>query len=766
MNRILLDPTRYILAATLIFISCNAVSQGALEEVVVTATKRVESIQDVPVSVSALDADTMRANGIIDMASASAYIPGFEYSESTILPNLYVRGIGSGTTHSIEQSVGRFVDEVYIGRAAINLHGFMDMASVEVLRGPQGTLFGKNTLGGAMIMRTANPTDELEVGVDVKISDYDTTGGVIQVDGFVSGPISDSVRGRIAVQYKDRDGYVENLAPGPDGGTREDWGVRGKLEWDVTNNTTALLKVEHREYDEKGQIDGELVTGGPLPLAFWQSFFPQFSFDRNWQQFQDCTAQLGPNNETFCPGRDQDTQNYTLKIEHEIEGLGTITSVSAYQQYEYLHHFTALDFGILGGALRATRNETYEGFTQEIRLTSEKFDKFDYIVGAYYENSDLERLQSSDFQIPLLFGFPKNAPCNSANPASPNFIGFGPPCYTDREDWTQDTETFAVFGELRYRITDTITAIAGGRWSTEDKHYIFEDAIVDYQDDPNPFTHDLFDLKRSENKFTPSVTLQWEATDEMMLYANFSQGHKTGGFADRVQSSLEFDDELNTSYEVGLKGVWLNDTVRANLAFFYMDIEDLQLSRTIPGQAIIFEVDNAGEATSLGVEFEGTWLFHENWTLGGNLAYTDAEFDDFPGAAPTCPPAGGVIENGVCNFKGLPLIFAPEWKGSAYLNFSAGNVIGTWGVNANVSTSFSSDYYGEINYFEVVKQRSYATVDASLRVSSADDKYAITVLAKNLTDRYTQAWGQNSAFVEWTVPNPPREIAVQFSYRY
>ena len=135
--------------------------QAQIEEILVTATKRAESIQDVPVSVSVISADTMAATGITDMEDLSLYVPNFEINSASILPNLYVRGLGSGATHSIEQSVGRFVDEVYIGRAAINLHGFMDLASVEVLRGPQGTLFGKNTVGGALIMHTADPTRQL-----------------------------------------------------------------------------------------------------------------------------------------------------------------------------------------------------------------------------------------------------------------------------------------------------------------------------------------------------------------------------------------------------------------------------------------------------------------------------------------------------------------------------------------------------------------------------------------------------------------------------
>ncbi len=171
-------------------------SEIQVEEIVVSATRRVESIQDVPVSVATVSADTIAKTGVIDMAELSRYIPNFEFSDASILPNLYVRGIGSGTTHSIEQSVGRFIDDVYIGRAAINLHPLLDVAAVEVLRGPQGTLFGKNTLAGAMIINTANPTREFEAGLTGSYSDFSTTGGILGFEGFVSGPLSDTVSAR------------------------------------------------------------------------------------------------------------------------------------------------------------------------------------------------------------------------------------------------------------------------------------------------------------------------------------------------------------------------------------------------------------------------------------------------------------------------------------------------------------------------------------------------------------------------------------------
>jgi outer membrane receptor protein involved in Fe transport len=178
-----------VASSTLLFLASH--SNAALEEVVVTATKRAETIQDVPVSVTAVSADMMEKVGIGRHGRSSlAVVPNFEINSAAVVPNLYIRGLGGGLTHSIEQSVGRFVDDVYISRAAINLHPFMDVASVEVLRGPQGTLFGKNTAAGALIIHTNDPTEEFEAGLNLSHGQYATTGGVTEVNGFLSGGLS------------------------------------------------------------------------------------------------------------------------------------------------------------------------------------------------------------------------------------------------------------------------------------------------------------------------------------------------------------------------------------------------------------------------------------------------------------------------------------------------------------------------------------------------------------------------------------------------
>ncbi|SIN67685.1 Outer membrane receptor proteins, mostly Fe transport [Parasphingorhabdus marina DSM 22363] len=741
--------------------------------IIVTATRRPESIQDVPVSVSSFGSEEISDTGSIDIADISTYVPNFEFSDASILPNLYVRGIGSGTTHSIEQSVGRFIDEVYIGRAAINLHPLFDVGNVEVLRGPQGTLFGKNTIAGAVIINTKDPTNSFEGGFDAYISDYSTVGGSWGGEAFLSGPIGDSAGFRIAALYRDRDGFIENRLPGPDGGTREDFGLRGKLQFDIGPNTTIDLKGEFLTFDEEGQTPSEVTSsifpggpfaGQPVPESFFQRFSPNFSFDRDWKSDYDCTAVL--NGRTFCPNRNQDTYNATLEINHEFEGLGTLTSVSAYQSVEFFHQFLAIEGGVTGGGLRATRNEQYEGFTQELRLTSEEFETFDFIVGGYFETSEVTRLQFDDFDVATFFG---GGPVNSLI-----------------EDWSQDTKTAALFGQVRWRFSDEWSAIFGGRWSYEEKDFSFfrrvgaggaDPAVLraDPGTGPNDF---ISDLNRDENRFTPSVTLRWEPNPDLTIFASASQGHKTGGFSDRPEENVagnleisEFSNELNTAFELGAKGVF--GPLQVNAAAFYMLVEDLQVARALPGQFTTqFQVQNAAEATVWGVELDATVELSENWTLGGNVAYTNARYDDFPGASENCPTIGGALEPDpltgdiLCNYAGLPLIFAPDWKGAAYIALDQPDFLGEWDLGFRADVNFSSEYFVELEYVDVLRQGSYATFNANVSLTTPGDELTISLIGKNLTEEHVLAWGLQAGPGTFVAPNEPREMILRLSYRF
>ena len=768
-----------------ISIAPSAVAQDAddagdarrLNTVTVSATKRDETLQDVPVSVGAVPGDVIAKIGATDISDLTTYIPNFELNNSTVLPNLYVRGLGSGATHSIEQSVGRFVDEVYIGRAAMNLHRLFDVAGVEVLRGPQGTLFGKNTVAGALIVRTGDPTDEFDAGVTLTHGDYSTTGGYNNVQGFVSGPIAEGLRGRLAFNYGTDDGfYINRLSDrGPSGPEREDQDFRLKLEWDATPNTLVSLKLENKQFEEDGADAAEMtVVGGPPgALAGILAASPGFNTDLDWVIDVDCTdilfdlngdgvtdgspiQQGGENFGDFCASRDQETSTGAFRVDHEFEN-GTLTWLSAYQEYSFDHQFFGIDMGATN-AFRAFRLEDYEGTSHEVRYTSDLInDKLDFIVGAYYEDSDLSRNQFSDVQFFTL--------------------GLGPIALRRNEPWTQSTETVALFGQVRYDLTDEIRVILGGRYADESKDFVFDRFFNNYGDPatPYPATSPLgpFDPpianitgSRSETKFTPAITLQYRPSNDMNLYATYSQGHKTGGFSDRIENAtadFEFDAETNDTFEVGAKNQWFDGALSTNLTLFYMEIEGQQLATQIPGAVPSFSVDNAAATISQGVEFDAQWLVNDEWTFGLDFAYTDATYDDFTGT-PDCPDSARV--NGECNLAGFPTIFAPETKGTLYGEYFKDAAIGGWGFGGRVDVNHSGEYFTDISYLPGTFEDGYTLFNGSLRMVSPSERYTVSLIGKNLTEEEILAWGIPSGPNILAAMRKPREVAIKFSARY
>jgi len=764
-------PIRLAVALSMVFATpCFA---DTLEEILVTATKRTESLQDVPVSVAAITVETIEDMGIVDMEELSLHIPNFEASISTILPNLYVRGLGTGTSHSIEQPVGRFVDDVYIGRGAASMLGFLDIEAVELLRGPQGTLFGKNTLAGAMIIRTRNPADEFEGQFNIAYGAYGTQGNFSELDAAVSGPLSDTTRARVALRYADSDGYVENRLNGPDGGIREDFGVRLKLEQDLGANTMLQLKLEHGEYDAEGNTSLEIVApadGNPRMAGLFRRLSPGWEGALDWKADYLCADNppVMHNLPGFCPHREQETQAAVLRATHDF-AAGQLLSVSGFQEYQFIDRFYAIDMGIAGGAYNAFRDENFDSFSQEFRFTSNSDGDSDYIVGFYYEDSNLYRYSLTDFDLTSFPGLPLKL--------------------QENEVFDQETETLALFGQYRRQLGDRMTVSLGARVTDETKTYKFRrlyqpfatpyDPATTLPFPPGPFgplsrAIDRPVEERSETRFTPSVNVQYDVSDALMLYAAASQGYKAGGFSDRVSGnpndSIQFEEEVVDSVEFGAKGLVLDGSLEFNLAVFHMQIDDLQVSSLLPG-TIDFLVQNAAEAISQGVELDGRWSLGDNWMLGGSLALTDAYYDSFPDAE--CTPlqtaaAEAAGESGCKqDLTDETLIFAPDLKGTLYAEFATG-FAGGWDVRLRADIAFSDDYYTETRLSPGTFQDSYQVYNASVWFDSPDGRYRVGLIGRNLGGEAYKRFGlaspgSNAYLAE---ANLPRRIMLKLTANF
>jgi len=735
-------------------------AEQVFEEIIVSATRRAESIQDVPVSVVSLGAETIKKVGIYNIAEMAAYVPNFEFSANSIQTNLYIRGIGSGPTHAIEQSVGRFVDDIYTGRADMNILGFLDVASLEVLRGPQGTLFGKNTVAGAIVINTAEPTQEFEGGFSATYGKWSTVNEYGEIQAHLSGGLTEDVSARLAVKWRDDGGWVENVLDGPDMSARRDLHTRLKVNWDAGENTTVKFRAEFHNLD----IDGQPLNEEALPSGFplYNDNLPAGVAGLNWVAAFDCTFEstitrpdgVDVNTGTFCPFKRQDTYQISATIDHTFPDVGTLRSITAFQRYDWEEQFASVDNGLFGGAFRAERAEVYEAFTQEVRFTSEETDTFDYILGVYFEDSSVDRFQRSHFTIPVVAG--------------------GGPFRTRNEPWRGTTQTIATYGQARWHATDQIDVTFGARWSRDKKTFEFERFWNEYRTQ-EPLTSSeaaalsVPELEDTWSDFSPSLQVSYDVNDDVMVYASVSRAFKSGGFSDRVPEApediveaLTYESEQNTTYELGLKGVFADGAVNLNVTAFLMDFEDMQVASIVPNTPGDFVVGNAAEATSKGVEVELLWNVTDALSIGGNWAYTDATFDSFEsecGGDSLIVTAG---PNGLCDYSGQQLSYAPKSKGSIFVDYTAYDALGEWDVSTRGTFSFSSSYFVNITYNQGDFQDKYGKLDATIQFISPSEGYSISLIGRNLTEERILDWGLRAAATYFQGLRQPRELAISF----
>ncbi len=450
-----------------------AADTATLEEIVVTSQYREQSLKDVPISVSVISGDFMKKQSIDKMADLQFSVPNFTMAESGIGTNVFIRGIGSGNNQGFEQSVGIYVDGIHHGRAQQSRAPFLDLARVEVLRGPQSILFGKNSVAGALNITTAKPTEEFEGSASVS---YEPTDGEKEATLVLSGPISDKIRVRVAGRYHDLDGYIENLTLGRDEPAQEDWTLRGTIEMDVSDNLTATLKVERSEYDVLGrnmEIDGEepntfFPVGHPLAGMLYSQILV-YGFGQDASVLNNTLDGKRSANGDFS---NNEQTEVVLTLDWQL-GDHTLTSTSGYSDFKYDDNCDCDYTG--GNVFMLPLSEQFEQYSQEIRLTSPGGEEIDYILGAYFQTTkhgfqDAIEVNASSVLVPLLNG----------NPAFAAFAPlFGALGVTGAGDLFADTagprdakvdgDVYSAFAQVSWHMTDQLTLQLGGRLTHEKK---------------------------------------------------------------------------------------------------------------------------------------------------------------------------------------------------------------------------------------------------------------------------------------------------------
>ena len=431
----------FVMFATSVFQSTGA---QVLEEVVVTAQKREQSLQDVPISVSVTSGEKINNLSIDSLEELSGILPNVTIAENATQDSVTVRAIGSGANQGFEQSVGTFIDGVYFGRGRSSRSPFLDIERVEILKGPQGILFGKNTIAGALNISTRRPTEEFEGYIQGEYFEGDESFGVT---GVVSGPFSEATAGRLVARFQQSDGYMTNIAPGGPNHERDSFIVRGSLEYAPSDRWNIFLKAETASFDMDGR-HFQIIEGGPITPLYQ-------SVDPNYEQRLDYTQSI--NYSVFQNDFDYtDSQNLTAILSYDFENA-TLVSTTAYVGYEYNNNIPANFAANIETAVKLY-DEEHSQFSQELRLESATGGAFEYMIGVFFQTEEIDHLQFFDFDT-----------------AQGQADGFPLPPFVGRTtfDLVQDTDSIAVFAQGTWNISDRLRATLGLRYTDDDKDLDF-----------------------------------------------------------------------------------------------------------------------------------------------------------------------------------------------------------------------------------------------------------------------------------------------------
>ncbi|WP_241521075.1 TonB-dependent receptor [Kineobactrum sediminis] len=680
----------------------------ALEEVLVTARRRSENLQDVPIAVTALSGDALRMRGAADISELAQIIPSvtLEPSRATSTTlTAFIRGVGQqDPLAGFEQGVALYLDDVYVARPQGSLLDIYDVERVEVLRGPQGTLYGRNAVGGAIKYVTRRLSDQVDVRLKGSLGTYNQQALV----ATASAPITDTLRVGATVARLTRDGYGKNLTTGEEHYDKDLFAYRLSAEW--LPSADWLIRLAYDKSDDKTN-----------PVAGYRPFPGAVSGVPVLDDVYDTTAGASEQISTAgINGNNQvEAEGIMMSIDWNVSDATTLRSITAYRE-DYTE--SVIDFdGLAVMDFDAPVIYDNEQLSQEFQLLYNA-DRWNAVAGFYY----LDATASNDFDVVL----------GQIGPVT---------AYTGG---TVDTEAWSVFADLTYSLTDQLSLSVGGRY-TEDKRTadIFR---ANYLGFGSPFlgndsaiflgaTSD-YEASNTYTDFSPRINLSYAINDTATAYAGYSQGWKAGSFDPRganfITPEVErgFEPETLDSWEVGLKMTWLDGRAVTNIAAFYSDYEDMQIPGSVGvdsdndgvNDGFVGTVTNAGKAEISGFELEGNIMLTERLSAQMSLSLLDAEIKEW-------------LFNGVDISEDRAVQNTPEEMAYLGVTYTLPVAKGDLSFNANWS------YKGDVTQFEtevpVIDQKSHDIINASIVWLSDDDKWLVGLHGKNLGDEEIKTAG-------------------------
>jgi iron complex outermembrane receptor protein len=720
----------------------SVMEQRVMEEIIVFAQKREQPLLDVPISISTLSGEEMEAAGVYSIDDISRLVPNLEVQTNvnTVQSTFRIRRVGNlGNIPTFEPAVGVFMDGAFRSRSVFATSELFDLERVEVLRGPQNTLYGKNTSAGVIGIYTRAPGETLEGSAELSAGNVEGGQNALAVNlkGGLSGPLTDTLAGSIGGAVTRQDYIIKSAVTG--GGAESDeidrYSLRGQLQWEATDRLKLrLIAATVQEHDDRASEDlfydpAGYVSNFVLP-TFQMAGISGICNDNDPHNRKTCLR--------LARTTDLETHEATLLVDYALNNGLTLASLTSWDYYKLKSTYDDIT-QVMAPLLRVHDSEKGNSFQQELRLTSAGGETIDWLLGAFYFTNTYKRGDEGDspvFLFDTLSDDPTVAAVNQARFGTPFPLPFATQGQFGFLDAQQDTDYYAIYGHATWSINDQFSLTGGLRWQHENK----DGKLVQYTNDPSPSIISLLlspasvggVLDRSTNKWTWSVSPQWFVSDATMLFATVTRGFKSGGFnvgfGRMALDNREFDDENSTNYEIGVKADLREDRLWVAAAAFFTEYHNYQDAAFVGAQ---FSVGNARKVELKGFELEGTALLTDKLDLNFNVSYADLTYKDnpagvcYPGRVPDSPTVPGA-----CVLDGEHPINAPLWK--TYLGLAYTQPVDWGDVYGRVDWSWTDDYNTSFTADPRLIQNSYNWVN--LRAGTRWGKFELVFWVKNLTD--------------------------------
>lgn len=709
----------------------EAAGATTIEDIIVTADRRERRLQDVPSAITAVSGEELQRQRIVDLSSLSGSVPSFSMTEGSSLgKELSIRGVTSVriVDATAEPSVGMFVDDIYISRMGAAFSDFFDLERIEVIRGPQGVLLGKNVVGGAISVITAKPKFTPGAMMTFGVGNYDS----VNASGYVTGPLTSSLAGRLAYQVRNHDGYGRNVLLNTDKEDLDSHQIRGELLYQPDGSPLRVLFTADYASTESA---GPSRTMTDDPFAAGIGAVAAYRAARN----------LGPR-DSLSPQREygnSTTHGASLRIDYDLD-WAKLSSITGYRKSDGEMGYNQLGVGSPPGIADTFyfAEDKPETISQELRLVSQDTgSRFDWILGAFYQKDEVGRFDAN------------RATTYTTIPALSGYF---------RYDNAAKLQTAAVFGQVGYEFSDKLKATIGARYTHDKKEGVRTARCLEDGGDGLCVAALILAAGQSWtvnygndwSAFTPQGIVEYRPTDGVMLYASAGKGFKGGGWdhipATEAGARIGYNPEEVINYEIGAKTDLFDKRVRLNVAAFMMDYTDLQSQQLIL-ECLCTVTSNAGTAKIKGIEAELTWAATDRLLINASGSLLDAKYDKF-------------ISSAGVNFSGNRIQRSPENKFNLGLTYDFGE--GTWDRSFSFKANYT--YTGESFWTpdNTIKQEPFGLLDASLRIQPPESSWAATFWGKNVTDELYAVAAQTFFGDLMNYYGAPRTFGFDVSYSF